>query len=313
MNVLSATRTLLEAPADSRRRHRLRITVGATLAIIAVAALSVYGLDYYSLDATGRALSSKHRILRSSGAIGLRLGQLGALMFLGLYLYPIRKRWPWLARQGNSKHWLDVHVLLGVTAPVVIAFHAAFKFQGLAGVAFWIMLAVAVSGVVGRYLYAQSPRSLSAAELSMKECQGLQAELADQLTRQTRIRAADLEKLYRSPGSDRVQRMALWMVLLYMVWLDLHRPLRMAALRRHSLNGWQKCATLGGIFASNSPDLERAVRLARQQAALSKRILFLGRAHQVFQLWHVVHRPFSYSFSVLAAVHIMVALLFGMM
>ncbi|MCP6726220.1 hypothetical protein NL526_29605, partial [Klebsiella pneumoniae] len=75
----------------------------------------------------------------------------------------------WLNRLGSARHWLDFHVILGLTAPVIIAFHASFKFHGIAGVAFWIMLSVAVSGVVGRYVYAQIPRSLSSAELSLKE------------------------------------------------------------------------------------------------------------------------------------------------
>jgi hypothetical protein len=43
---------------------------------------------------------------------------------------------------------------------------------------------------------------------------------------------------------------------------------------------------------------------ARKQASLSKRILFLSRTKQVFNLWHVIHRPFSYSFAILAILHI---------
>jgi hypothetical protein len=38
---------------------------------------------------------------------------------------------------------------------------------------------------------------------------------------------------------------------------------------------------------------------------------FLERVQQVFHLWHVVHRPFSYSFVALVAIHITVVLLLG--
>jgi hypothetical protein len=51
--------------------------------------------------------------------------------------------------------------------------------------------------------------------------------------------------------------------------------------------------------------------VARKQAKLSKRILFLSRTGQVFKLWHVVHRPFSYAFAVLALLHIGLALYMG--
>jgi hypothetical protein len=51
--------------------------------------------------------------------------------------------------------------------------------------------------------------------------------------------------------------------------------------------------------------------VAREEAALSKRILFLSRTQQVFHLWHVVHRPFSYTFAVLVLIHIGVVLMMG--
>ncbi len=43
--------------------------------------------------------------------------------------------------------------------------------------AFWIMTAVTLSGFIGRYLYSQIPRSLNAAELSIKEIQEMEVKL----------------------------------------------------------------------------------------------------------------------------------------
>jgi hypothetical protein len=57
--------------------------------------------------------------------------------------------------------------------------------------------------------------------------------------------------------------------------------------------------------------LERAIGIARKQAALSKRILFLSRTQQVFNMWHIIHRPFSYAFAILALIHISLALYMG--
>ena len=102
-------------------------------------------------------------------------------MFLAIFLYPLRKRWAWLGAQGSSRHWLDIHVLMGLTAPFIIAFHSTLKFKGIAGMAFWIMFAVSVSGVVGRYLYAQIPRRVTTAELSMKELQELRRQAASSI------------------------------------------------------------------------------------------------------------------------------------
>jgi hypothetical protein len=84
-----------------------------------------------------------------------------------------------------------------------------------------------------------------------------------------------------------------------------------AALRRRVLSFGGSLAAIGGILSSQNHELERIVQIARRQAALSKRMVFLSRSQQVFQLWHIVHRPFSYAFVVLAILHIATAMLFG--
>src|ERR1700752_423437 len=156
---LPLPRTATSLP-DPHRMHHLRLKIAYLLAIAGTLGLLVYGSSYYWSSAEQRALSPKHAYLKPSGAIGLRLGMFGVLLFLFIYLYPLRKKWAWLGRQGSSRRWLDFHVLLGLVAPVVITFHSSFKFSGIAGVAYWIMLVVALSGVVGRYIYSQIPRSL---------------------------------------------------------------------------------------------------------------------------------------------------------
>jgi hypothetical protein len=114
-------------------------------------ALGVYGFSYYALSLEDRPLSPLHAALRPSGTIGLRLGMLGLALYCILFLYPIRKHVKWLAAIGKTRHWLDFHVLIGISAPVLITYHASFKLAGLAGVAYWIMMSVAISGFAGRY------------------------------------------------------------------------------------------------------------------------------------------------------------------
>jgi hypothetical protein len=308
-NVVS--RTLAAGESGAKRNHRMRIWAGALLASALILAVTAYGWDYYTLSAAQRPLSPKHAVLKPSGAIGLKLGQLGTLLFLGLYLYPIRKRWPWLARQGNTRHWLDVHVLLGIVAPFVIAFHSSFKFQGFAGVAFWIMVAVALSGVIGRYVYAQIPRQVTSVEISMSELQQQQSRLAQRLAAQRVLPTADLRLLLDLPSAARVASMPLLVAIGDMFILDLIRPFRVARLRRHAIGWGEKLATCGGLLQSGHLELELAIEAAREHAWLSKRILFLSRAQRVFHLWHVIHRPFSYSFTLLALVHIAVVMMMG--
>jgi hypothetical protein len=243
-------------------------------------------------------------MLRPSGPIGLYLGFMGVALFVGIFLYPIRKHWAWLATKGSTRHWLDIHVLMGLTAPFIIAFHSSLKFRGIAGMAFWIMFAVSVSGVVGRYLYSQIPRRVTTAELSMKELQELQEGLAQQLATQNLLPAADLRALLRMPDAKRVAKLPIVIALVYMLILDVIRVFRVAALRRHALSMSESLTTLAGFLPTRNRELEKAIHAAAEEAALSKRVLFLSRSQKVFHLWHVVHKPFSYAFAVLALVHI---------
>jgi hypothetical protein len=285
--------------------------VGYVLAIGLVLALSIYGFSYYTLSSADRPFSPKHALLRPSGSIGLNLGFLGFAIFMGIFLYPLRKAWPWLGQQGSARHWLDIHVLLGLTAPFIIAFHSSFKFRGFAGIAFWIMLAVSLSGVIGRYLYSQIPRSLNAAELSMRELQELQEKLAEQLDRQNLLPQTDLRSLLKLPSQEQVDRMFAPISLVYMMILDTMRAFQIAKLRRHALGFGEQLSTLAGFLKTGNRDLEKAISMAREEAATAKRVLFLKRSQQVFHLWHVVHKPFSYTFALLAIIHIAVVMMMG--
>ena len=289
---------------DTDRGHRLRMRALYILAIVTNLAIFFYGFDYYKLAAMDRPFSPKHHMLRPSGPIGLYLGFMGVALFVGIFLYPIRKHWAWLGQIGKTRHWLDIHVLMGLTAPFIIAFHSSLKFKGIAGMAFWIMFAVSVSGVVGRYLYAQIPRRVTTVELSMKELQELQENLSRELSSQRLLPEADLRALLRMPNAQQVARLPIVIALIYMMILDVVRLFGVARLRRSALSTGESLATFFGFFPTRHRELEKAIHAAAEEAALSKRLLFLSRSQKVFHLWHVVHKPFSYAFAVLAMLHI---------
>lgn len=170
--------------------------------------------------------------------------------------------------------------------------------------AFWIMFAVSASGVVGRYLYAQIPRKVTTAELSMRELQELRETLAQQLAAQNLIPEADLRAFLRMPDSNRVARLPIVIALIYMMILDVVRLFGVARLRRRALGFFESIKSLAGFLPTRHRELEKAIHAAAEEAALSKRVLFLSRSQKVFHLWHVVHKPFSYAFAVLALLHI---------
>jgi hypothetical protein len=296
---------------DSEAKHR-QILKRAWLVVAAlVFVLAIYGADYYSLGQSDRPFSPKHSVLKPGGFVGINLGLFGVLMLCAIFLYPLRKRWAWLRRRGNSKHWLDYHVVLGMAAPALIAFHASFKFRGLAGVAFWVMVAVALSGLVGRYLYGKIPQRVKADELSLMVLREMLARTTAKLGDQGPISQSDMQPLLQVPSPDQAAHWPLIVVLGYFVTSDLARPFLIARLRLRAMSAAQAVHCLFGLLPGPHARLEWTLGLACQQAVLSRRIVFLSRAQQAFQLWHVVHKPFSYAFAVLAVFHIVVAMLLG--
>src|SRR5450631_1560056 len=162
---MSSTQSLPHIRVNAANRkeqwHRIRLRLTAIVSVACLGGLLAYGAGYYRLPVEERPFSEQHALLRPGGTIGLRLGIFGTVLFCIIFLYALRKVVPWLGRIGSTRHWMDFHVIVGVSAPILIAMHASFKFRGIAGVAYWIMVAVAVSGIIGRYLYSQIPRSLS--------------------------------------------------------------------------------------------------------------------------------------------------------
>ncbi len=291
--------------------HRIRVFLASAVAFVFLAAIGIYGASYYILPLDQRPYSDKHELLKPSGTIGLKLGILGTALFCIIFLYALRKVVPWLGRWGTARHWMDFHVIAGVSAPIVIAYHASFKFQGIAGIAFWIMLAVALSGIIGRYLYSQIPRSLTAAELSLNELQSSELELAQALISQSVYSTDRLNRTLRVPSKEHIRSIGPLRAVGEMIVLDIGMPLRIAGLRRSACSFGGALRSLGGLFSTGNEEVESIVRLVRQKSSLSKRVVFLDQTQKVFHLWHVIHRPFSYAFAILALIHIAVVMGLG--
>ena len=88
--------------------------------------------------------------------VGYWLGIGGGSAMLLLLLYPLRKRLRFMRVFGSIPYWFRIHMVLGIIGPVLILFHANFKFGSTnSNIALISMLLVAGSGIVGRYLYGK--------------------------------------------------------------------------------------------------------------------------------------------------------------
>ncbi len=158
--------------------HRLSLTLYFIIVLLAVGILTYFGLSYYNLPIEERYFSGLHILLKPSGYIGHGLGVFGTLLIVGgLFGYMARKRMKIFSRIGALKYWLELHIFMTTLGSVFVLFHTSFKFGGLVSVGFWSLAIVWSSGVIGRFIYLQIPRTIEGRELSLQEVKDFKDEL----------------------------------------------------------------------------------------------------------------------------------------
>ena len=101
---------------------------------------------------------------------GYYLGLVGGCMMLSLLVYPLRKRWAVLESVGSMRGWFAFHIVVGILGPVLVLFHSTFRLSSINGtIAFWSMVIVTISGVVGRFIYLHVHVELDGRHATMKE------------------------------------------------------------------------------------------------------------------------------------------------
>lgn len=273
------------------------------LTIGILVASSVVGGGYYFAPLEDRARSPWHPWLRPSGYIGQTAGIISLLIFVFLWLYPLRKKYRWLGFTGTMARWLDGHVGLALILPFLAAVHASWRFEGVIGLGYLSMIVVALSGIAGRYLYVHIPRSATGLELTAEEIaaerQGLMAEIA----KATGLPVAQVEAVLRSDPTP-IEGAGILGTFKRMVTDDVARWRAARALRR-------ACESTYGAIRPNRKTVRRVLQLAHKEMSLTQQARMLAATQRLFRYWHVAHRPFAITALVAVLVHVGVVVAMG--
>lgn len=294
-------RTVPAAVGPPRREDWLRPSSLSNVLVVSAAATAATawmllvvagGWDYYGTPLRVRAYNPAHPMLRPSGWLGHSLGMAGLLMMTVPVIYSVRKKWKRLARLGQMRHWLNVHIFCGIFGPVLVTFHAAMKFNGLISVAYWSMVLVVLSGFVGRYLYVRMPRTIRGVEMGYEEIVGRANQLREELAAigLSPTLAQPLVPDAAAPAGGALSSLA--------------EPLSQARARRRARRA---------LLRAGAPaDLVRdAVSLSRERSFLLRRLRYLERTRKLFAMWHVFHQPLVYVMFLIAALHVSLAVYLG--
>lgn len=257
----------------------------ATIVVVAIGYLSYTGYSYYVTPLEERFYHPRHDWFKPSGAYGHGLGIVGTFLILfGVSIYIARKRYGFMEKQLRLKYLLEFHIFLCSLGPVLVLFHTAFKFGGIVSIAFWSMVAVVLSGVIGRFIYIQIPRTIEGRALSLQEVQNMRTNLAQVLQDKYKLEPSTI-KLFVSFTTETASAE--------------HKP---------SLG---KLKTVLASHQIHKNDKGEILQLVRRERSLGKRIARLETMKRLFRYWHVAHLPFALIMLVIVVIHIAVTLAFG--
>lgn len=238
--------------------------------------------------------------------VGYWLGVVGGSMMLLLFSYPLRKHFKFAQNWGRVKWWFLLHMMLGVGGPLLILLHSTFRIGSLnAGVALYSMVIVALSGVVGRFIYARVHRGLRGELTGFKELQArakldqdeVRSRLAFAPTVEADLKAFEQAELQAPAGWLTYFRQVFWLPIKQ--WIvyrrcvhDLRMPIR--KLARHGQ--WSHADLMRREAMSR--------KLVRRYLTAVVRVAQYTAYDRLFSLWHVAHIPFVYLLVISAVVHV---------
>ena len=261
--------------------HKIYIGLFFAIGISVTILLAIYGFDYYTTPLEERFFNPDHNALKPSGVIGHGLGILGTLMMIvGVSTYIIRKRYRKFFNIGYLKHWLEFHIFLCSVGPILVLYHTSFKFGGIVSVSFWSMVLVVLSGVIGRFIYVQIPRTIQGQELSMSELNSIKEKLELRIRTVLSEDVSTLAEFEKISSADRYKTFQLSTAVGFIIrdYFNIRRVMRLIK---------QRIKLLG--FSKN--ERQELITAAKSEIVIARRIALLKNIPKIVSL--VAYFPFA--------------------
>ena len=285
----------------NKRLHLIYIGSFFVVGIAVLILLGINGYQYYSTPIEERFFDPSHVALKPSGGWGHGFGIIGTLMMIfGVAIYMIRKRTPKILGFGYLKHWLEFHIFLCTVGPILVLYHTAFKFGGIVSVSFWSMVLVVLSGVVGRFIYIQIPRTIQGKEIDINDLASMREELIEKMKLEMLFDVRLIKELDELASPERYKSLGtLGTILIY--FKDFFRI-------RSFQSKLKKNLAVAGFSKIRRKEIKNK---AQAEIILSRRLGMLRTMQNLFRYWHVAHLPFAIAMFVIMIIHVIVTITFG--
>ncbi len=246
-------------------------------------------------------------LVNPSEGLGYWLGIVGGSFMLLLLFYPASKKSQIMRRLGLVPHWFRIHMILGLVGPLLVLYHCNFSVDAFnSKIALYSMLAVAGSGIVGRYFYARIHRGLYGKRTTIEE---LRSEISTAVENRSGI-AVILPKFISELhtisaellGDQYTNRIGIRSSL---AWTVKHLYVR-AKLSLKIKQELRALATASATIRNNTDELRRAAnQYAKTQVNLMRQVAQLTFYERLFSLWHVFHMPLFIVLVISALAHVL--------
>jgi hypothetical protein len=160
------------------------------------------------------------------------------------------------------------------------------------------MVAVFLSGVAGRFIYLQIPRSIEGRELSLSEIRTLKNNVTELIKTSHNLGDEAYKKIV-----DAMRRKT----------GKYHKSLIVRFIRNSSEDrrSIKEAKRVLNDLSLPKSDHRKIVSLLKSDIAISRRIERLDLMQNLFKYWHVAHLPFALVMLIIMLIHIAVTILFG--
>ncbi len=249
---------------------------------------------------------SRLGLFKAGDEVGYWVGVAGAVMMLILFSYPLRKHFTFAQNWGRMKWWFWLHMTMGIGGPLLILLHSTFRIHSLnAAVALYSMIIVALSGVVGRFIYRHVNKGLRGEEIGLQDLQkfagmhkdSARSSLSFAPAVEARLKAFEQAQISSKSGWGTYFRQAFWLPLQrWNAYRECAASLQQTLMSLAQEKGWSADELL--------KRRGQALKLIRSYLDAVVGVAQFTAYERLFALWHVAHIPFVYLLIISAIVHV---------
>lgn len=256
--------------------------------------------------AFGAWYAGKLELYAPDSPLAYNLGLVGGIAMALLLLYPLRKRIRFMRSLLPLKYWFGAHMALGIIGPVLIMYHSNFQLHSKNGaIAFYSMMAVFLSGLIGRVIYRRIHQGLFGRKLTLEELKlrlGMSEENIHSRFHklpkiEQRLHRFEQRALAESVGGT-VKLVRALTSRPYSIWVrrrclsDLKKAIRKVGKKKDWSRAERSKRYLGGKQFINS--YVEAVNKVAQ----------FGVFERMFSIWHIAHVPLIFLLLATAIIHV---------